>query len=98
MRLAGPALVLGACWPFLLLSLLLSVSRLVRSPSPRAVLLFVAALGNGVFVLAVAYALHSSGSNFLAADQAGLVGLIVMLVSLASGQGGGRGPVVGVVL
>ncbi|KAI8589360.1 hypothetical protein BDZ88DRAFT_418603 [Geranomyces variabilis] len=76
----GPALVLGACWPFLMVSLLISISRLIKIINARSVFLVISSLGNAVFVLAVAYALHSSSSNFLASDQAGLVGLVIMLI------------------
>ncbi|KAJ3173276.1 hypothetical protein HDU88_004738 [Geranomyces variabilis] len=63
-----------------MVSLLISISRLIKIINARSVFLVISSLGNAVFVLAVAYALHSSNSNFLASDQAGLVGLVIMLV------------------
>ncbi|KAI8912230.1 hypothetical protein DFJ77DRAFT_467401 [Powellomyces hirtus] len=76
----GPALVLGACWPFVLVSLIIATSRLFKLVSARSVFLMIATLGDLTFVCSIAYALHSSDANFKAADQSGLVGIVIMLI------------------
>ncbi|KAJ3162456.1 hypothetical protein HDU86_004938 [Geranomyces michiganensis] len=77
-----PAIILGACFPFLLLNLLIAISRLVKIINARSVFLMISTLGQLTFMGSIAFALSDSDVNTQASDYSGMTGITIMLIFL----------------
>ncbi|KAJ3022311.1 hypothetical protein HKX48_006498 [Thoreauomyces humboldtii] len=78
----GPGMVVGACWPFLAISIGVATSRMFSRFNARSVFLMMGTIGNLVFTGSIAYALHSSDADYAVSDRTGSVGLIMMIIFL----------------
>ncbi|KAJ3157739.1 hypothetical protein HDU89_000117 [Geranomyces variabilis] len=75
-----PAIILGCCFPFLLLNLVIAISRLVKILNARSVFLMISTLGQLVFVGSIAWALCDSNVDTKPSDYSGVIGITIMLI------------------
>ncbi|KAJ3180095.1 hypothetical protein HDU87_002320 [Geranomyces variabilis] len=75
-----PAIILGCCFPFLLLNLIIAISRLVKILNARSVFLMISTLGQLVFVASIAWALCDSNVDTVPSDYSGVIGITIMLI------------------